>query len=145
VEIAPSSTEAWKTVTVANPSANTEWSIAVPSGKYWLVKSVTAQLVQGATQTPQPVLVIDDGTNIFAEGVGAASAQAISTTCTYTWAGGMVQSGIQGTGAAQHAQAPLPCNESLLLKQFYRIRSVTLGMGANSQWQNIVLYVMEDG
>jgi len=45
-----------------NPAAAVEVVETVPAGHAWLVSSVAVPLAQGATQTPQPILVVDEGT-----------------------------------------------------------------------------------
>jgi len=116
----------------ANPAANAEFSLTVPTGKLWVVKTIVATLVQGATQTPQPILVIDDGTNTLYEAFGSSAAQAVSTTCVYTWAPGLTLSGQVGATTNVHSTGPLP--PDLWLPAGYRIRSNTLGLGANSDY-----------
>src|SRR6266542_656722 len=75
----------YKTVQGTDPAANTEFSVTVTAGKYWALYAVSVNLVQGATQTPQPTLIIDDGTNVLFQGFGASSAQNASVTTQYTW------------------------------------------------------------
>jgi hypothetical protein len=54
-----------KPVTGTDPAANAEISETVPAGKWWQLLAVSVVLVQGITQTPQPMLTLDDGTNVF--------------------------------------------------------------------------------
>lgn len=124
-----------------NPAANTEISETVPAGKAWLLKAVSVALVQGITQTPQPILVIDDGTDVVFESFGSSAAQAASTTCRYTWAPELSLTGQIGTGANIHSMAPLL--EELVLPAGYRVRTVTLGIGANTDYGVPSLYVAE--
>lgn len=115
-----------------NPAANTEITETVTAGETWRLLAVTVALVQGATQTPQPILIIDDGTNVVFESFGSSAAQSASTTCQYTWAPGLALSGQVGSGANVHSLAPLP--DGLILPAGYRIRTSTLGIGANSDY-----------
>ncbi len=124
-----------------DPAANTEISEVVPAGKHWRLIAVSVALVQGATQTPQPILVIDDGTNILFESFGSSAVQAVSTTCQYTWAPGHTLSGQVGATTDVHSVAPLPAG--LVLKAGYRIRTNTLGKGANSNYGAPLIYVVE--
>ena len=63
-------------IAVPQPAANTEWSVAA-AGQGWLVKAVSCLLVQGITQTPQPILQIaDPGGDILFESFGSSSTQA---------------------------------------------------------------------
>lgn len=116
----------------SDPAANAEFSVTVPSNKLWVVKAVSVSLVQGATQTPQPILILDDGTNPLFESFGSSAVQAVSTTCRYTWAPGLPLTGQIGATTNVHSTAPLP--EGFVLKEGYRIRSSTLGIGANSNY-----------
>lgn len=118
-------------VTGADPAANAEWSITVPSGERWLLQSVFAQLVQGATQTPRVQLIIDDGTNVLFQ-AAASTAQAASTTATYSFAPGFAPSHDILTAASNSFIIPIPAN--MVLEAGYRIRSNTVGKGANSDW-----------
>jgi hypothetical protein len=149
-----------KVVPVANPLGGADWITTVPAKEiagpgFWLLKSIQATLAQGATQTPQPVLIIDDGgaggaigsagNHIVCESVGATTAQTAGTTATYCWTENVVQSGIQGSGADTHSQSPLPMGDECVLLPGWRIGTHTLGIGANSQWSSILLYVAQIG
>lgn len=115
--------------TGTDPAANTEISETVPAGETWRLRAVTVSLAQGATQTPQPSLIIDNGTTTVYQGLGASSAQNASVTCQYTWAPGLTLT----AGAANTvANAPLP--DDLLLPAGWRIRTSTAGIGANSNY-----------
>lgn len=124
-----------------NQAANTEISETVPAGKTWQLVSVSVALVQGATQTPQPLLQLDDGTNIFFEQFGSSAAQAISTTCRYTWAVQSAFTGQIGATTNVHSTAPLP--DQLFLPGGYRIKTSTIGIGANSDYGVPSLFVIE--
>jgi hypothetical protein len=113
-------------------AANTEFSQTVTTGETWELVSVTVALVQGATQTPLPILVIDDGTNVLFESFGSTTVQAASTTTQYTWAPGLTLTGQVGATTNVHSTAPLPLG--LVLGSGYRIRSSTIGIGANSNY-----------
>ena len=119
-------------VTGTDPAANTEFSDTVPASQWWGLVCATVALVQGITQTPQPVLVIDDGATTLFESFGCTTAQAVSTTCRYTWGIGMPISGLIGATTNVHAEAGLPAG--LVLCPGYRIRSTTVGIGANSDY-----------
>lgn len=122
-------------------AANTEFSHTVPEGKAWRLISVSVALVQGITQTPQPLLILDDGTDVIFEGFGCTTAQAVSTTCRYTWAAGLALTGLIGATTNVHANAPLPAG--FVLTPGYRIRSSTVGIGANSNYGAPSFYVVE--
>lgn len=139
----PSTLGVRKRVAGTDVAANTEFSETVPASKHYLLLSVTVSLVQGATQTPQPILVIDDGTTVIFESFGSSAAQAASTTCQYTWAVGHTLSGQVGATTNVHSTGPLPFG--LVLPPGYRIRSSTIGIGANSNYGAPSLFVVELG
>jgi hypothetical protein len=132
-----------KTFVGTDQAANTEISEAVPAGKDWLLLAVSVSLVQGITQTPQPILQIDDGTNVLFESFGASAAQAVSTTCRYNWAPGLPLSAVVGATTNCHATGPLP--EGLVLHAGAHVKTVTLGKGANTDYGAPVLYLVEVG
>lgn len=140
---APSSLASYKRVVGVAPAVGVDWTLTVPAGKSWLLYAVYAVLTQGLTQTPQPILFLDDGANTFMESIGSTAVQAVSTTCAYSWAAGMVQTGQIGTGTGVHTNAPIP--DGLILPPGYRIRANTLGIGANSQWGAPNAFVAELG
>lgn len=257
---APSSVSRRLLVSGADAAAGAEWTEAVPAGKWWELLSVSVALAQGITQTPQPMLVIDNGatavnavqtitldatpaggalvlhynappdyaaggsasadsasidgtTNITAaevqtalrtitglslvtvtgsdggpytvtfvggavggrpvplltvatntitpatnvaivtatpgvmagvyhEAFGSSAAQAVSTTCRYTWAPDLVLSGQVGATTNVHSTAPLPGGPRYL-PPGTRIRTNTIGIGANSDYAAPSLYVVE--
>jgi hypothetical protein len=133
-----------KPVTGTNPAAGAEISETVPTGKWWLLKSLSVLLVQGITQTPQPILTLDDGTNVFYEAFGASNAGAASTTARYTWAEGLQLTAHIGATTNVHANGSLPPG-GILLPAGYRIKTVTVGIGANSDYGAPQLLVVEYG
>ncbi len=132
---------ALKQINGTDPAAGTEVVEVVPAGVAWQLVSLSVALVQGLTQTPQPILVLDDGADVVFESFGASAAQAASTTCRYTWAADLQLSGVIGAGAGVHANAPL--TEGLILPAGYRIRTSTLGIGAGSDYGAPSLLVVE--
>lgn len=118
----------------SDPAANTEITEAVPAGEVWNLLSVSIVLAQAAAQTPQPILIIDDGTDagILFSALGATASQAVDTTCRYTWAPNFVTSAIVGSGANCFAFAPLL--PTLVLTEGCRIKTTTVGKGANSNY-----------
>lgn len=130
-----------KTVLGTDVAANTEISEVVPAGKFWELLAVSVALVQGITQTPQPVLQIDNGTDVIYESFGCTTAQAVSTTCRYTWAPGLTISGLIGATTGVRAVAGLP--SGLLLPPGAHVKTVTVGIGANSNYGVPAIYVAE--
>lgn len=139
----PSNLAQVKRVAGTAPGAGLEFTQTVPAGKWWIPLSVYVQLVQGATQTPQPILFIDDGTTTVLESIGSTNAQAVNTTCAYNWAPGMILTGTTGTGTGVHSNAPIP--DGMLLPGGWRLRTTTVGIGANSVYGVPSFYVAELG
>ena len=136
----PLSTADVVVLTGTNPAANTEISETVATGKYYELLSISIALVQGATQTPQPILVLKDsaGTVIY-ESFGSSAAQGSSTTCQYNWAPGLTLSAQVGATTNVHATAPLPAG--LILGPGFTITTNTIGKGANTDYGAPALYV----
>lgn len=132
------STTVIKKVLGTDPAANAEVSETVPTGKIWELLAVSVSLVQGATQTPQPTLIIDDGTDIVFQGFGGSSAQNASVTARYSWAKDLP---LSAAGALTVVTAPLP--SGLILQAGWRIRTSTIGIGANSNYGAPTLFVVE--
>jgi hypothetical protein len=139
----PSTLIAWPDTGSADPGAGAEFTITVPAGKSWELIAVYVVLVQGITQTPRPILVIDDGTDILAEApVGVAVAA--STTVAITWGVDLPRdAALVGTTPDARLNCPLP--KGLLLGSGYRARSVTLGIGANTNYGVARAAVVEYG
>src|SRR5437773_7594290 len=110
----PSDLVVYKRVAGANPAAGIEASDAVPAGKFWMLISYMIAMVQGITQTPQPILQIDDGTNNIVEFLGCSAAQAVSTTCTYVWSLGFAGGPTGQLGATPNLRAYGPHGKLLL-------------------------------
>lgn len=139
----PSNVTILKRAAGTNPAANTEISDTVPAGKWWRLMGVSISCVQGITQTPQPTLIIDDGTNVMYQSLGCSAAQAASTTQQYIWASGLPLSAILGAGANLYSTAPLP--NDWVLPAGWRVRTSTAGIGANTDYAAPSYFVVEIG
>jgi hypothetical protein len=139
----PSSLGQLKRVAGTQPGAGVEVTQTVPAGKAWWVISVTVQLVQGITQTPLPFLIVDDGTTSIGEYPGSTAAQAVSTTCTYSWSADVQVTGQIGATPTIRSTGPLP--SILVLPSGYRIRTATQGIGANSAYGVPSFFICELG
>lgn len=120
-----------ESVSAANPAANAEFSFTVPAGETWLLLGVSVQMVQGITQTPWPSLVIDDGTNVLSQVYSGTAAQAASTTAQHTWTVGATP---VSAGASPNIFSTGGLGAGIVLPAGYRFRSVTAGLGANSDY-----------
>lgn len=119
-------------ITGADPAAGAEVAAAaftVPAGKLWEVLSFSVPLVQGATQTPAPALVWDDGTSVLGAAPGSSAAVSAATTTRMTWAAGLLN--ITAGAALTANMAPLP---RLLLPAGYRLTTLTAGIGGNTDY-----------
>lgn len=130
-----------KVVQGGDPAANAEFSVTVPTGKIYALLAVRVVLVQGITQTPLPFLVLDDGTNIFAELPGSTAAQGASTTCTYTWAQDVLTTGQIGSTPSIRSLGAIPAG--MILPAGYKVRSSTQGIGAATDYGIPNLHVVE--
>ncbi len=124
-----------------DPGAGVEVTQTVPAGKAWGLLSVSVALVQGITNTPQPILVLDDGVDVVYESFGSSAAQAVSTTCRYTWAVDNELTAVVGATTNCHANAPLA--DGLLLPEGYRVRTTTIGIAATADYGVPSLLVVE--
>jgi hypothetical protein len=130
-----------KVVTGTNPAANVEVTETVPAGKYWQLLSCSVTLVQGATQTPNPALWIDDGTNTEIVIGGFTTAQSVSTTVRYHWGADFKDVDLTGTSPDRWGTKQLP--SVVLLSPGWRVRTVTAGKGANTDYGAPRLVVIE--
>lgn len=104
----------------------------------WGLLSVSVSCVQGATQTPWPSLIVDDGTNVLFQGFSGTAAMSAGTTTQHTWAPGLLNVGAAATTANTGA---LP--SGLILYPGYRIRTSTTGIGANTDYGVPSYFVVE--
>jgi len=130
-----------KVVTGTNPAANNEVSETVPAGKYWQLISFAVTCVQGATQTPNPSFIIDDGTNVQYLAPGFTTAQSISTTVRYMWGANYKEFDLTGTSPNRYGSKTLP--GVMLLSPGWRVRTSTSGIGANTDYGAPSVIVME--
>jgi hypothetical protein len=129
-EVSPRAKE--QVVLGTDVAANTEISETVTAGETWELVAVSVALVQAATQTPLPILIVDDGTSVIFEMFGSTTVQAVNTTTQYTWFPGAPLTGQVGATTNVHSTGPLP--PGLVLKAGSRIRTSTIGIGANSNY-----------
>jgi hypothetical protein len=137
-----SSLSTYRSIVGTDPAVNVEVSEVCPAEKQWRLVSVSVVLVQGLTQEPQPILQIDDGTNIVYEALGAATKQGASTTQRYTWGVALTVATVGATPNI-HSTAPLP--EHLVLSPGWHIKTTTVGKGAATDYGAPSLYLIEHG
>lgn len=124
----------------ADPAANAEVLATVPTGKTWHLLLVAFTNVQGGSGTSLPDLVLDDGTNVLYQAPCASSAQNTSVTARYFVAPGLT---LGAGGAATRINSPLPTG--VLLPSGSRVRTVTAGLSATTDYGPPALSVIEYG
>jgi hypothetical protein len=127
-----------RSYTASDPAAGSEASLTVPAGEKWILLGASVALVQGATQTPLGYLTIKDASgNTVAQFAGASAATSVSTTTRYNWFSGA--SLTAGAGATVN-QAPLP--SGVLVKGGWTISTTTTGIGANTDYGVLAVWVI---
>jgi len=123
----------------SNPAVNTDVTITVPAGNKWLLLSAFLTIVQGATQTPLPSLVVSDNLgNVVGTFAGASAATSASTTSTFSW---QPKSDLTAGAGATANRAPIP--EGLVVKGGWTIATSTAGKGANTDLSALTLHVIK--
>lgn len=123
----------------SDPAANTDVTITVPTGgKGWLVLSAHLTVVQGATQTPLPSLVVKDAAgNVVGSYTGASAAMSVSTTSTFDW---YPKATLTAGAGATFNTSPIP--EGLVLKPGWTVSTSTAGKGANTDLSALTLHTI---
>lgn len=128
------------------PGASTEISdtVGTVTGKAWWLISASIPLLKGGTGTPQPVLQISDGSGgTIGAWIGSSAAQAVNTTCVYTWSPDVTLTGQVGSGAQVFSNSGLP---EMVLLPGWKIQTVTVGgIGATSNYSTASYLVFEIG
>ena len=127
-----------RTLPVNKPAADTDWKVTVPSGVQWNVRAGTATLVTSATAGSRyaGVTVTVDG--LLTWSITSNAAQAASETYPYSFTAS-TSSGYYAS-SAYGSVLPLP---DMWLPEGTVIASLTFGLLAGDQWQNIALSVEE--
>lgn len=124
------------TFTIANPAAGADFSVTVPAGEQWILRSMAAVLAtSAAAATRTPVLLIMDGSGNVSMAAGQGDAMAASTTWTWSFYPGATDLGV----STSPAHAPIP--PDLRLPPGYVIKSSTAGLQAGDQWSAIALMI----
>lgn len=126
-----------RTIVGTDPAAGAEISETVPAGARWLFRALRAAFVADATVANRtPVLVFDDGTNIYAS-AGPNFNTPASSNFLFQYADvgqGFVQS-------SQDIMVPAPAN--ILLAGGHRIRTITGSIQAGDNWAAPVYSIEE--
>lgn len=118
---------------VADPAAGADYSIIVPAGVNWIVRSIRLHLVTAvAVATRDPTLVIDDGAGHVFAIIGAAATIPASQTVDLTFATGLAPSNVNNV-----QQNGLPAE--MRLAGGWRIRTVTANIQAADQYSGCAL------
>jgi hypothetical protein len=121
----------------ADPAANVECSITVPTGLTCVVLSASLTVVQGNTQTPLPSLVVTTTSGVAFTYAGASAATSADTTSTFMW---YPTAALTAGAGATSNRAPIP--EGLALKGGWTVTTSTAGKGANTNLGVLALLVI---
>lgn len=129
---------ALRSIAGTTPGAGAEVSEAVPTGARWEPISFHARLVTAvAVANRFPRLVLDDGGAIpYGEYHPPPTAQVASTTAAYSWG-----EGVPAQVGQVNYQAPLPVG--LRAGAAHRLRTITTGIQAADQWDQVQYLVRE--
>lgn len=122
--------------TGADPAAGSEWTVTVPAGQFWRVKSVQATLVASATaatRRPMMIITFNGGGDI---NIPINTGTTANQTMIHTWAEGIFS--INDTGNLL-ITGVYPAD--LLLPPFSTIRSLTANLQVGDNWSAPVLLV----
>jgi hypothetical protein len=119
----------------ADPAAGAEWSIVVPAGARWRVRSVTAVLVASAAVANREPSIVFTADGLVVASVPSGVAHVASQTRRYSW----FPSAFRGAAAASLDLAvPIPALE---LRGGDTITSVTTAIDVGDNWGAPVVYV----
>lgn len=126
-----------RSITGTNPAAGAEFSETVPTNARWLLRAVSAVLVNSATVIGRsPSLVVDDGANIYAR-LQVDILQTASQTVRHTWVNGA------GFTTALGGAASVSVLGQLYPTAGHRLRSLTNLLQAGDDWGAPQLFVEE--
>jgi len=127
----------------ATPSSGAEIaSQQTPTGAIQRLLAVSAQLIQGVTQTPLPTLRIrTSGPVTIVQVPITPTAISASSTAQLTWAIGLVQSSFTAVVGDEFHTAPLPANLFLVAGNIWN--TLTDGIGANTSY-GAALFTVEE-
>lgn len=117
------------------PAAGADWTLTVPAGKVWRIRTIEADLVTSATVADRSVaLSVSDGSTTFVRAAPAA-VQAASLTRHYCW-----WANASALAFGSSISQPIP---ELVVPAGYVIAVATDNIDAGDQWAAPVLYVTE--
>jgi hypothetical protein len=131
-----------RVVTVGNPAAGADWSVAVPAGKIWALCAIAATFTaSAAVATRTPAVALGDGTNFPAQYLAGATGSGGTTASgvtPYFWENGASENGfVSGSVNIQTAIGRFSLNSAWVIK------TITQGIQAGDQWSAISLLVQE--
>lgn len=120
-----------KSTNVANPAAGADWQTQVPAGARWQLQSISAQLVTAAAVANRAVhFQLANNAGVVYFDIPASGFQVAALTNRYTWAAGNPSTSFDSSFVAN-----IPAGVQLL--QGFFVGTVTTGIQAGDQWQNI--------
>jgi hypothetical protein len=127
-----------RSITVTPPGAGNEWSLAVPLGARWAIRSISSTLVTSAAVANRtPTLVIKDNSVHTLFQAGNNNNQAASVTDVYSYGPGVAI----GQSGPTAFQAAIP--DALVLPGQFTIGSLTTNLQAGDAWGPIQVEVEE--
>lgn len=126
-----------RVIQVPSPAAGAEWSVQVPGGERWSIRSLVAQLLTSAVAANRGArLEVSDG-NVRVASYQAAQIQAASTTVRHT----LVPGGPVGANAqSQASQWPGP--DPFILAPTWVLSTSTINLDVGDQWSAIAMHVL---
>lgn len=137
-QLAPTEGPGWlSTQTVSNPSAGSDWALALPANVRWRIAGITAQLNTSAVAGNRYALLRIDSGGITIALTPCPVALVASTSYTFTWAVGIQAS----SDGSNHIAAPV--GDAAIRFGLAVVRVVTVGIQSGDQWSAISVGVEE--
>ena len=127
-----------RVVQVKNPAVATDWSVAVPAGVQWGIRTATATLTTGAATTSYTVRLRLTVDGVIVAQFACNGAPSSSTDNVYTWSNVAQQYDAESVHQTLNVGMP-----NLVLPQGCVIGTSTLTLDATGQWSAIALWVEE--
>ena len=128
-----------RVIQVPSPAAGADWSVQVPGGERWSIRSLVAQLQTSAVVANRGARVeVSDG-NVRVASYQAAQVQAASVVARHT----LVPGGPAGANAqSQASQWPGP--DPFILPPGWVLSTSTVNLDVGDQWSQIALHVLQE-
>lgn len=122
----------------ATPAAGADWTVTVPNGARWRVRSVDARLTTSAAVATRDVdIIVTDPGAVEVYAASAAVTQLASLAVRYVFAD------VPFNAPTDAARSIVPAIPDLILFAGWKISSVTANIQVADQWTTQVIYVEE--